>query len=66
MRITGNNAVHPGEINIEEEPDRVIKLFGLLNFISEKMLTEPKEISAFYERLPEGARTAVNKRDGNE
>ncbi len=64
LRITGNNAVHPGELNLSEEPERVIKLFGLLNFIAEKMLTEPKEINSFYADLPEGARQAVEKRDG--
>lgn len=64
LRITGNNAVHPGEINLEEEPERVLKLFDLLNFIANKMITEPKEIESFYSALPEGARDAVKKRDG--
>lgn len=64
LRITGNNAVHPGEINLEEEPEKVIKLFELLNFIANKMITEPKEIESFYSALPESARDAVKKRDG--
>ncbi len=63
LRITGNNAVHPGELDLTEDTERVIKLFGLLNFIAEKMITEPKEISVFYEGLPEGAKDAVEKRD---
>ncbi len=64
LRITGNNAVHPGELDLEEEPERVIKLFDLLNFIAEKMITELKEIDSFYEGLPDGAKKAVEKRDG--
>lgn len=63
LRITGNNAVHPGQINLMEEPERVIKLFELLNFIAEKMLTEPKELENFYEALPEEAKKVVEKRD---
>jgi len=63
LRITGNNAVHPGEINLSEEPDRVLKLFDLINFIADKMITEPKEIESFYEKLPSGALNAVEKRD---
>ncbi len=64
LRITGNNAVHPGELDLTEEPERVIKLFGLLNFIAEKMITEPKEVDSFYDGLPDGAKEAVEKRDG--
>lgn len=63
LRITGNNAVHPGEINLKEEPERVIKLFELINFIASKMITEPKEIESFYSDLPDKAKSAVDKRD---
>ncbi|WP_373033968.1 DUF4145 domain-containing protein [Sulfurovum sp.] len=64
LRITGNNAVHPGEINLQEEPERVKKLFELINFIANKMITEPKEIEGFYSDLPEKAKAAIEKRDG--
>ena len=63
LRITGNNAVHPGEINLQEEPDKVLKLFKILNFIAEKMISEPKELGNFYESLPENDKKAVDKRD---
>jgi hypothetical protein len=65
LRITGNNAVHPGELNITEDVHRVVKLFSLLNFIAEKMLTEPKEIDCFYSGMPESAKDAVEKRDAS-
>ena len=35
----------------------------LINFIADKMLTEPKEIESFYDNLPSGALDAVEKRD---
>lgn len=63
LRIAGNNAVHPGEINLNEEPEKVLKLFELINFIAEKMISEPKEIESFYDNLPENAKDAVKKRD---
>lgn len=63
LRITGNNAVHPGELNLIEDVERVLKLFDLINFIAEKMITEPKEIDSFYSDLPKGAKDAVEKRD---
>lgn len=64
LRITGNNAVHPGELNLDEEPERVLKLFDLLNFIATKMISEPKEIESFYSGLPEAAKDSIEKRDG--
>lgn len=63
LRVTGNNAVHPGEINIEEDPQKVLKLFELLNFIAEKMISEPKEIENFYNELPTTAKEAIKERD---
>jgi len=66
LRITGNNAVHPGKINLAEEPERVLKLFDLLNFIANKMITEPKEIAEFYNALPDGSKSAVKKRDNKD
>lgn len=63
LRITGNNAVHPGEINLDEDPAKVVALFSLINFIAQKLLTEPKEIEALYDALPDDAKTAVEKRD---
>lgn len=66
LRITGNNAVHPGEIDLTEDVDRVVKLFGLINFVAQKMLTEPKELEDFYDELPDGAKEAVEKRDNDD
>jgi len=65
LRINGNNAVHPGEINLSEDKERVIKLFHLINFIAEKMITEPREIDDFYEDLPESSKDAITERDNN-
>ena len=64
LRITGNNAVHPGEINVEEKSELVLKLFELINFIAEKMITEPKEVEELYEvEVPENAKEQIKKRD---
>ncbi len=63
LRITGNNAVHPGEINVEEKKELVLKLFELINFIAEKMITEQKEIEGFYEQLPSEVKEQIKRRD---
>lgn len=62
-RVVGNNAVHPGEIELNDTPDIAQNLFNMINFIVEDRITRPKEIDSLYLQLPEGAREAVQKRD---
>ena len=64
VRLTGNAAVHPGELDLRDDPEMVGKLFSLVNFIVEKMITEPKQVSGFYSAMPAGQRAAIEKRDG--
>jgi hypothetical protein len=64
VRVTGNNAVHPGELRIDDKPEIVSALFGLVNLIVDNRIAEPKRINALYAALPEGARGGINKRDG--
>jgi len=63
VRVTGNNAVHPGTMDLADDNELVNKLFTLVNLIVEEMITKPKEIDALYGTLPEGARQAIDKRD---
>ena len=62
-RVIGNQAVHPGEIDINDEPEIAYSLFELINAIADAMITQPKEIQALYDRLPVTARNAIKKRD---
>ena len=62
-RVVGNNAVHPGEIKIEDTPDIAENLFRMINFIVEDRITKPKEIEALYGKLPGEAREAIERRD---
>lgn len=64
VRVIGNNAVHPGQIDINDDRDTAVALFALLNFIVERMISEPKKIEALFHALPEGARKAISARDG--
>ena len=62
-RVVGNNAVHPGEINLNDTPEMGQHLFSMINFIVEDRITRPKQIAELYAQLPEPARAAVEKRD---
>jgi hypothetical protein len=64
VRVVGNESVHPGTIDLDDNMDIAISLFKLLNFITEEMITKPKEIESLYENiLPQSKRDAIEKRD---
>lgn len=63
VRVVGNNAVHPGQIDIKDDRETAYQLFTLMNLVADKMITEPKQINEMYENLPEGARRAIEARD---
>ncbi len=63
VRVIGNNAVHPGEINLNDKPEIALTLFKLINLIVEEMITRPREIKEIYESLPQGQRDQIKKRD---
>ena len=63
VRVVGNNAVHPGEMDIRDGRDVALKLFELVNLIAQMMVTQPKEIDELYGSLPAGAKEHIGKRD---
>jgi len=64
VRIIGNNAVHPGEIDLKDNPEIATKLFSIVNFIAEKMITEPRELEAFYDKtVPDNKKEQIKQRD---
>lgn len=63
-RVVGNNAVHPGELAIEDTPEIAHQLFKMINFIVEDRITRPKEVQMLFDQLPQGAVEAIARRDG--
>ena len=64
-RVIGNNGVHPGEIELTDDPSIAHSIFEMINFIVEDRISRPKKIADLYGKLPEGAIKAVQKRDAN-
>ncbi len=65
VRVIGNNAVHPGEIDLNDNPEIALTLFKLVNFIVEEMITRPREIKEIYNVLPQKLRDQIRGRDKN-
>jgi hypothetical protein len=64
VRVIGNEAVHPGVIDLNDDRDTANTLFDLVNSITEQMITHPKNVEKMYSELPESKREAIERRDG--
>jgi hypothetical protein len=63
VRVIGNNAVHPGQIDIRDDRPTAEKLFGLVNLIVDLTITQPKHLEEMFGKLPDGAKRAIERRD---
>ena len=64
VRVIGNNAVHPGQIDLKDDRATAEELCRLVNLIAEIMITQRKHLDEMYERLPKDALKQIEKRDG--
>ncbi|MCK0134915.1 DUF4145 domain-containing protein [Arenibacter sp. S6351L] len=62
VRVTGNDAVHPGQIDTDN-PETVNQLFNLVNIVVEYMIALPKQVSGIYNSLPADKVNGINDRD---
>lgn len=62
VRVTGNDAVHPGQIDTDN-PETVNQLFQLTNVIVEYLIALPKKVSGIYSGLPTDKVEAIKNRD---
>jgi len=65
VRVIGNYSVHPGTIDIRDNPQTATTLAELINIIVDNMITKPKMVDEMYNNLPKIKRDEINKRDGN-
>jgi hypothetical protein len=64
LRVIGNEAVHPGVMDLKDDRDTANELFALVNIIADQMISRPKQAEAVYAKLPQSKRDAIEKRDG--
>jgi len=62
VRVTGNNAIHPGQIDVDNM-QTVKSLFDLVNVIANHMITEVKKIDSIFESLPHEVHRQIQERD---
>lgn len=63
LRVIGNEAVHPGTLDLKDDQETALGLFKLLNFIVEKTISDPKRIADIYGKLPPEKLKGIADRD---
>jgi hypothetical protein len=63
VRVIGNEAVHPGKMDLKDGHDTAETLFRLVNLITEKTISEPAHVEEVYKTLPPGKREGIEQRD---
>src|SRR5438093_2250670 len=66
VRVIGNEAVHPGQLDLRDQPTTATQLCSLVNIIADAMITQPKTIESLYAGLPETKRQQIEQRDKSE
>lgn len=65
LRVVGNNAVHPGQIDLDDNIEIARKLFDILNYIAYELITKPKELDSLYaDLIPADTQEHIKQRDG--
>ncbi len=64
VRVIGNEAVHPGEIDLRDDKETALSLFTLINLIADSIIAQPKRIEEMFSKLPESKRKGIEQRDG--
>lgn len=62
VRVVGNEAVHPGSMDIKDDHVTVDALFNLLNLVVEEKIGKYIKIAEIYKTLPEEKRKAIEER----
>jgi hypothetical protein len=64
VRVIGNEAVHPGTLDLRDDAETAASLFDMVNLIAENQITYPKQVQQRVANLPQRPRDAIAHRDG--
>jgi hypothetical protein len=63
VRIVGNEAVHPGEINLNDDRELANALFYFINLIVFDAISYDKAVDSIYQKMPAVKRKGIEDRD---
>ncbi|MCI1923814.1 MAG: DUF4145 domain-containing protein [Lentilactobacillus buchneri] len=63
LRVIGNESVHPGIIDLNDDKKTAYSLFEIMNYLVDQLISIPKKIKSIYSKLPESKLKAIENRD---
>ena len=63
VRVIGNEAVHPGSMDLKDDTATASMLLNTLNLIAMQLLTQPRLIEEQWKAVPAKKRKAAEDRD---
>lgn len=64
VRVTGNDAAHPGSLRLDDTPGGVAALFEIVNELVDRLVGFKARMSRIYGNLDSAKRAEIDKRDG--
>ena len=65
VRVIGNEAVHPGELDLQDDRDTVFGLLRVINVVVDNRISQPKHIDELYNMLPANKTADIEARNAN-
>jgi len=63
VRVIGNDAVHPGELDLRDDRDTVFGLLRIINLVIENRISHPKHLDEMYSMLSPDKTAAIEERN---
>lgn len=64
VRVIGNESVHPGTMDMDDDSETVMTLFNLVNGIVQETIALDKLREEIYDSIPESKKKGIEDRDG--
>ena len=65
VRVTGNDGLHIGQIDLKDNPEIAKSLFDIVNIIVQRMISDKKQIEEMYKQLPPEKLDGITNRDNS-
>lgn len=63
LRVIGNHAVHPGQLDLRDDVETATALFSLLEYVVDQLITQPRLRKELFAKLPASSHEAIARRD---